>query len=274
MKRQRKAAPPPPPPPPPTDTLGDFLIAQGFVHNDYLLDLNGTLESPPSERTERPWNLPSRLFRFPIEISKRWPDGNRRIGLVHPELVDHPLVQRVAPALETIGLTLDPAGGPNQYGYTRVRIGTWWHACDLGGEGMWTELFETRRFTTDDDIVRAVVHRLDYSGKTGTAQARSVLRQLGVPEPADREDALRLLMRPSSTKPDGGGTHWPLNQVFSADPAAVAWGRVHGLEAGWFVYQSKFLQWSERGRSIWDAVNRGDRAAPIVGKGGQLEFSL
>src|SRR3546814_18959480 len=40
-----------------------------------------------------PWNLPSRLFQFPIEVIRAEQDEPRKIGLRHPLLAAHPFVQ-------------------------------------------------------------------------------------------------------------------------------------------------------------------------------------
>jgi len=99
-----------------SDSLGELLIAKGFVPNEFLLDLNGGLSVPDDMELSAPWNLPSRLFRYPIEVSEPTEESPRRLGLTHPLLADHPFVQLVA--AET-GCEIDPNGAPNEYGYSK-----------------------------------------------------------------------------------------------------------------------------------------------------------
>lgn len=49
-----------------TKPLADLLVGE-FVPNRFLLDTNRTLQSTVAEPGE-PWNLPSRLMRFPLEV--------------------------------------------------------------------------------------------------------------------------------------------------------------------------------------------------------------
>lgn len=123
------------------DDLGAALIEHELVPNAFILDLNHGLTVPYEMELEYPWNLPSRMFQFPIEVTD---DGPRRIGLVHPLLVDHPYVQHVQALL---GTEIDPNGAPNAYGYSKCDTALWWHAVDLICAGMWKELLETQRFT-------------------------------------------------------------------------------------------------------------------------------
>ena len=62
---------------PKPDTIGAALIAHNLVPNEFLLDLNGGLNAGGTERGY-PWNLPSRLFQFPIEVTKQGEDGMRK----------------------------------------------------------------------------------------------------------------------------------------------------------------------------------------------------
>ena len=247
MKAKRKAVAPERPPPPP-DTVGELLVAKGFVYSVYLLDTNHGLGGwEINVKLPPPWNLPSRAFKFPIEVSSQYPDGSRKIGLVHPRLVDHPWVKEVAAALP---FPIDPNGGPNEHGYSKAGLAKWWHACDLI-EGHWRELLETRQFTTDHDIMHAVSYGLDY-GKLSLDDAREILRRLKLPEPADRRAGLKLVRKPAPCPQEKGPIHWPINDKGMVSPGH-AWARIHGIEAGWFGYDRKkrFLQWTERGRQMY-----------------------
>jgi len=79
----------PPPPPPKPDPTADALIAHGFAHNAGLLDINGSLQVRGEVELPYPWNLPSRLFQFPIEVTRQKEDGTRTISLRHPSLAEH-----------------------------------------------------------------------------------------------------------------------------------------------------------------------------------------
>jgi hypothetical protein len=75
--------------------LAEPLVGEGFAPNEFLLETNRTLQSDAADPGE-PWNLPSRLMRFPLEVQRF--KGQLRIGLMHPLPRGHPFVQRVAEA--------------------------------------------------------------------------------------------------------------------------------------------------------------------------------
>lgn len=241
------------------DELGERLVELGLAPNSYLLDNNMTLSVPYGMELPAPWNLPSRLFRFPIEVSRPTATRPRTIGLVHPLLVDHPFVQHVT---ELLGQDIAATGAPNEYGYSKCRLGLWWHAVDLMTAGHWRELLETRRFTTNEDIARAVSHGVRYSrhddkkaaGYIKTANARQVLRAIGTKEPGDRASTILGFSAPSLCRQDKGQEHWPINVSHSSGPFAEAWAMLHGIEDGWFKYdRSGFLQWTQTGRDRFAA---------------------
>jgi len=223
-----------------------------------------------------PWNLPSRLFRFPIEVSEAREEG-RRIGLMHPLLGDHPFVQRVAAEL---GMELDPNGAPNAHGVSKQRTGLWWHAVDLVMAGKWRELLATRHFTTDRDIAWAVVYGLDFSphdaaagcGYISTVAAREIMCAIDSPEPGDRAAILRTFSRPTICRQDSGKEHWPINSGCAVDAEARAWGRILGIEAGWFKHdRAGFLTWTVAGRDRYEA---GDAATFTERATGQVAFAF
>jgi hypothetical protein len=241
------------------DRLAELLLDSGFAPNLFLINNNRTLTAPPETRQEAPWNLPSRLFEFPLEVNPVTYSGKLHIGLMHPLLGDHPFVKQVAAAIRPI--KIKPNGAPNDSGYTQAPA-VWWHALDLIGR--WEDLIATRRFTTDEAIVRAVLYGLDYS-KLRTDEARTILTTLEVPAPRKRIETLQLLMAPHEVKPDGGPAYWPINpkKARQADDAgALAWGRVYGIEAGWFTRKKGYLHWSTNGIAMY-------RGAP-----GQLALPL
>jgi len=241
------------------DALGDCLIEKGFVASRYVLDLNHGLMVPVDMDLPAPWNLPSRLFRFPIAVSEPDDNGVRRIELIHPLLGEHPFVQCVAAEL---GVSLNPDGAPNEYGVGKQGTAIWWHAVDLVTAGNWRELIETRRFTTDDDIARAVAYGLSHSPANGESgrgyltakDARALLNANGSVEPTDRLGLLHYFAPPLLCRQDSGRDRWPINETVSMDAASAAWGRVLGIECGWFAYdRAGFLVWKAKGRDLFAA---------------------
>lgn len=260
------------------DALGDKIIEAGLAPNGFILDLNSGLSVPRGFELPAPWNLPSRLFRFPIEVCKPRGDRPRTIGLRHPGLAAHPFVQSVETAL---GEALDPYGAPNEYGYSTCEQGLWHHAVDLITAGEWRALLETSDFTTPGNIFNAVGFGLRYSGNNETgkrdgyltiAEAREIMDELGAFEPSDRAATIRELSKPVSCNPEGkkGGEHWPINGKTSS-PEDDAWSFIFGIEDGWFEYdRSGHLNWSQKGRDRYAA---GD-AATYVETSGQAAFAF
>lgn len=257
-----------------TDELGARIIAEGFAPNEYLLNLNGSLAVPYGFPLPAPWNLPSRMFKFPIAVRK--PDGDepRHLGLHHPALAAHPFVQRVEAAL---GVTLDPNGAPNKHGYSQCRNFQWFHAIDPVCAGRWRELLETAEFTTPRDIFNAVVFGLQSSHHSGArkgyltvAEARAIMEELGASEPDSRSAALLELDEPMPCRLDDKAMRWPINGKASS-PEDTAWSAIIGIEEGWFEYdRAGFLNWSEKGRDRYAA---GD-ASIYVEATGQAAFAF
>ncbi len=256
------------------DELGAQIIAEGFAPNDYLLDLNSSLNVPHGFPLPAPWNLPSRMFQFPIEVCKPKGGEPRRLGLHHPALAAHPFVQHVEKAL---GITIDPNGAPNEHGVSRCRDFQWFHAVDLVCAGRWLELLETDRFTTPRDIFNAVAHGLQFShhsssrkGYLTIGEARTIMDELGACEPDCRAAPMLEFHQPMPCKSDGKNTSWPINGKASS-PEDTAWAAIIGIEDGWFEYdRSGFLNWSEKGRDRYAA---GD-AATYVEATGQAAFAF
>ena len=237
------------------DALGEQLVAEGLAGSAYLLSINRTLSVPHGFELPAPWNLPSRLFRFPIEVSQPTKERPRRIGLMHPDLGGHPFVQHVEAVL---GIALDRDGAPNEYGHSNTALGLWWHACDLICAGQWRALLETAGYTTPGDVFRAVATGLRYSPDRGTgkrqghlsiADARTIMDELGASEPDDRAAIIRDLLEPSPCRSDDKAVFWPINGSASSSEDD-AWTFILGIEDGWFEYdRSGHLQWSELGRN-------------------------
>jgi hypothetical protein len=248
-----------------------------YIPSDYVLGLNGSLMVPVGMELPAPWDLPSRVFRFPITVGAAAEDGTRRFGLMHPLLGDHPFVRRVEAEL---GVTLDPEGTPNEHGFTKAHTALWWHAVDLVSSGHWRDLLETRQFTTSEDIAGAVAYGLDYSsyedkrarGHITTSEARIIMGEIGYAEPAERLPILRQLSEPSACASEKGTVRWPINNGGGMDAGSRAWSRIFGIEAGWLKHDAAgFLQWTTLGR---DAYAAGDDLTFTQQKTGQGAFAF
>lgn len=255
----------------PRDEIGDRLIAEGLAHNSFLLDLNHALTVPHDWTLPAPWNLPSRLFRFPIEVSE-YQQGGRRLGLMHPALVDHPFVKHVS---QVMGMAIPAGGAPNPYGYTKTGLGMWWHAVDLISAGRWQDALDTRQFTTDAHLLQAVTFSLSCGREEGDAltpaEARHIFDVLGVACPADPNAILCSFPRPGSVTADDKVERWPVNTGCDA-PGDTAWAIVIGLETGWFAKdRSGHLQWTRLGR---DRHQAGPSATFIEQSSGQGAFAF
>lgn len=258
------------------DELGERLIEAGFAPNGYILDINHTLTVPHTFDLPAPWNLPSRLFRFPIEVSQPRKDYPRRIGLMHPDLAEHPFVRHVE---ATLGIELERDGAPDDYGVSKTRTALWWHAVDLVSAGHWRELLATSDFTTPGDIFGAIAYGLRYSGHDedrkrngilSTQDARTIMDELGATEPTSRAATIREFSEPRSCKSDGKTEHWPINGRASSREDE-AWAFIFGIEDGWFEYdRAGHLGWSERGRDRYAA---GD-SATFTEAGGQVAMAF
>ncbi len=250
------------------DGLATQIVERGLAASTFLLDINRSLAVPGDFPMPYPWNLPSRLFQFPIEVSADNGDGTC-LGLMHPLLAAHPFVQHVEAAL---GLTLDAHGAPNAHGVSKARNGQWWHAVDLVSAGQWRALLDTLEYTTAEDIARAVAYGLTYSrhdgkptGHLSPVEARAIMAAIDAPEPAIRRGMLAF-STPCACKPDTGAVHWPIN--YPTLPAnEVTWALIHGIEDGWFAHdRSGFLHWTEQSRERYTA-GEADTFTTATGQG-------
>ena len=237
---------------PKPDTVGDALIQNGFVPNSFLLEINRALTTPSDMEMPYPWNLPSRLFTFPIEITRQLDDGSRKMSLRHPLLAEHPFVKRIE---ETIAVQIASDDEPHGYG-------EWWHAVDLISRRMSRELLDTARFTTPEHIACAVSYGLDYSphegkkrmGYISAKDAREVMDAIDAPEPQDMDGLIKQhFLPPAETDP----SRWPINQAVRDQPYANAWGHILGIEAGYFAHdRAGFLGWTALGRERFPPQER------------------
>lgn len=240
------------------DTLGAALVDHGFAPNVAILGINNSLSVPQEFELPAPWNLPSRMFRFPIEVCPPDRDRPRKIGLRHPLLAGHPYVQHVEALL---GFEINRNGAPNRHGYSTAPTARWWHAVDLVSTGKWRELLATQEFTEPVCIMNAVAYGCRYShyedkkasGYITTAEAREIMREVGATEPDERGAIIRAFSAPMVCSQDKGSEHWPINtgRLCAED---VGWGMILGIEDGWFRYdRSGHLQWSELSRERYAA---------------------
>ena len=257
------------------DNLGRTLVKNGLAPNLLLLDMNTSLSVPHGFDLPAPWNLPSRMFRFPIEVATPEKNQPRRIGLRHPLLADHPYVRHVETLL---GYEIDREGAPNRYGVSSGLTVRWWHAVDLVTAGKWRELLQTQAFTEPAYIMQAVSFGCRYthhedrraSGYLSIAEAREIMRAVGAIEPKERGTTVRSFTAPGPCLQGKGSEHWPINAVrLCAEDEA--WGFILGIEDGWFRYdRSGFLQWSALGRERYAA---GD-SATYTEASGQAAFAF
>lgn len=230
------------------------LIENGMGTNAFLLDINRALSS--TVPLTAPWNLPSRLFQFPVEVSKGDSEGQRKIGMMHPALGEHPFIKHVE---KITGQPLSPDGAPNEYGVSNQPTAQWWHAVDLVSSGHWRELIQTQQFTTPALIAQAVGfgldHRPDASRGMTTADARVVMLALDFAEP-DAVAHLCEVMEKPQLHTHSNGKSWTVRANHGTRGAAKTWGLILGLELGWFVYdRSGFLAWTQKGRDRFEAGN-------------------
>jgi hypothetical protein len=248
------------------DHLAERLVADGIFPNLYQVEHDGSIATWRTQvEYPYPWKLPSRLFRFPAQ-TYRGPDGTRRIGVLHPLLLEHPVIQE----LIAKGYELSSAEEcVNEHGVSAnfIHHGTWWHAVDLI-QSHPRELVATRRFTTDADIAGAVRYRCSYPHDKGPltrllAEMREVMAALGTPEPTGGSvTVLATFDEPMALHGDGSGKkskpRWPINTsraLRSEEGSLLAWAYIHGIEGGWFQNHGGYLHWSEKGRSCWAELN-------------------
>ncbi|MBW6533184.1 hypothetical protein KZ820_20780 [Sphingomonas sp. RRHST34] len=204
-----------------------------------------------------PWNLPSRLIQYPLDMTAPHGDVPRRIALRHPALAGHPLVQQIADAT---GVEVEPYGLSNRHGI-RNDYGEYHHAVDLICEFQWRELLETRAFTTEDSIASAVTHGLSSSphdrnrkGYLAPSEARQIMAAIDAPEPENAAGLLQIFAAPALSNQGEGGKGWPINCLCGAERYSRAWAKIVGIERGWFAYdRAGFLQWAEEGRTRYAA---------------------
>lgn len=194
------------------------------------------------------------MFRFPVEIHLANANNPTRIGLMHPELSDHPFVKHIEKLIEC---TIEREPLVNRHGYSNAYNAIWWHAVDLISAGEWRGLLETAQFTDARQIMNAIVYGCRYShhsrnsphGYISTGDARQIMREIGSSEPNARNRQIHQFNAPRASKQENGAEHWPINSPGSICSEEMAWSFIHGIEDGLFEYdRAGFLQWSALGR--------------------------
>lgn len=230
---------------PNVDPLRDALIAAGFAPNGYILDLNRGVS------IDGPVDLPSRLFRFPVEYMDRKRTGaESRLLLRHPLLRDYPAVAAFLDDIEAkTGFRAEWAD-QDEFGRDFGAQGRWWHAVDLCSDKHWQDLLRTKQFTDRDCIFGAVRIGLEHK-MLALKHARSIMVDLESAEPFDRSaDAL------------AGKGLWPFkdgDKKFIAPNItpkgeAGAWLTIHGMEDGWLAYVGKYLSVTKAGMERREAA--------------------
>ncbi|MBS7671346.1 hypothetical protein [Croceicoccus gelatinilyticus] len=226
------------------DPVSEKFIEAGYSPNEFILDMNGCLSSPP--QTEKPWNLPCRLMNFPVIYGPVVVLDGEPIGRVvsasHPLILDHPFVKEVFELLET-----EPTYVQGSQVKYQNKLMTWYHAVDLVSAGRLDDLLDTLQFTTTKDVVSALAYGLRYGAEKGghvtTLQARQALERLGIEEiPADAP-AVAQYLETGPVNPES------INFPGQRDEDFEAWTLIHGIERGYFGYKSRFLRWNAKAKT-------------------------
>lgn len=239
------------------DPIGEAIASLGIVRGSALLDLDECLMVPGAFKLANPWALPSRLFIFPIGVTKCRPREQRQLYLLHPELQPHPFVGWIERKLNVEILPAPPA---NAESMITASDRQWQHALDLVTTGEIEGLHNTRRFTTDAHIFRAVVLALVRHGPSrerpnplfDVHAARLLLNLSGVPEPArPMLDLASCVQPPKPQHIRSFTTHWLVEAGYNP-PEKIAWAVIHMIEAGYAFYNfNGYLEWSELGKEIF-----------------------
>lgn len=169
------------------------LVANGLADR-YSVSLGYHPRDPLHAERPAPWNVPSRLFRFPYRFH-RPAGGSTRIRLKHPALSGHPHIVFLA----------ERTGFPVEVDPRDQEAGAWQHAIDLCSDADWRTLLDLRHFTTRAAIAAAVSVAL-RSPRLSLANARRVLAAIDCPEPLDRSAAILIGVRRDEHKGTGAAS--------------------------------------------------------------------
>lgn len=225
------------------DELGERLVELGLSPNIYILDINGALTADEFG-DEAPWNLPSRVMRFPIvygapSYDKDGKPVDRCLSLMHPDLSNHPFVKKVERLLSR-SITFEDASKVKY----QTKHAQWWHAVDLISSGHYNELIETRNFTTDEGLLAAASYALSYGpDKSGqgyiTLQQARALCDLVAAQMANGADLdLSDFLDKAPPKEGEINIHRRFDKI---EEIAIL---IAGIERGAFRYKGRFLRWT------------------------------
>ncbi|WP_244479489.1 MT-A70 family methyltransferase [Rhizobium sp. Leaf384] len=222
----------------PPDQVREAILAAGLAGNGFLLDLNRGLSGPANVQ------LPSRLFRFPVEYMdrKRFGGDVSRILLRHPLLWER---EDVAPLLHEIEAKtgVRPEWQDlDEFGRDFGAQWRWFHAVDLCTDSHWKDLLETLQFTEREEVFGAVKFALECKSLS-VKNARSIMAHLSNSEPDDRSVSL---LHGKDLMPYDDGKKL-ISPNISTRGEAGAWLVIHGLEDKFFKYAGKFLSVSAAG---------------------------
>ncbi|WP_080580050.1 MT-A70 family methyltransferase [Sinorhizobium fredii] len=218
---------------PANDALADALVATGLAPSKYILHLNRGLTNPAA------LDLPSRLFRFPVEFM----DAERGGGESRL-LLRHPLVWQVLQVTDFLAdieqkIGVRPVWEPlDEFGRDFGEKWRWYHAVDLCNDKHWQGLLKTARFTDREKIFSAV--KLGLEGKSlSLKNARSVMAELESVEPEIAASAEIMLGKALMPYQHDKGKL--ISPNISDRNETGAWLVIHGLEDGFFNYVGNHL---------------------------------
>jgi len=239
------------------DPVGEALTALGVVRGPALLDLDECLMVPQTLKLGYPWNLPSRLFIFPVGVTPYRAREVRQLYLLHPELREHPFVAWIE---RETGVQVATETPPAVSSAITAADRQWQHATDLVTAGEIFGLHQTRRFTSDSYIFKALVRALVRNGPSrdrpapmfDVHAARLLLQLSGVAEPSGNcSEMPRHVLAPEPQKIKPFSSHW-LVQAAKEAPENVAWTLIHMIESGYAFYNFYgHLEWSESGKEFF-----------------------
>lgn len=230
------------------DPVRAAVLAAGLAPNAFILDLNRGPSIGPAI------DLPSRLFRSPIEFMDRKRGGNEsRLLLRHPLLRDVPEIAAFILDVETkTGLTV-AWEAVDEFGRDFGKTWRWYHAVDLCGDKHWKDLLDTRQFTDSAFIFNAVSLNLQSKGRLSVKNARAIMAALESVEPEGRS-AADLAGKGLWPYRDGSKKYIAPN--IRDRNEASAWLVIHGIEDGWLAYVGGHLSVTEEGMQRREAASR------------------
>ncbi|MDP9875608.1 MT-A70 family methyltransferase [Agrobacterium tumefaciens] len=228
------------------DPLQEKIVSAG-LEAKFLLELNRGLTTPGT------LDLPSRLFRFPIEFMSR----QRRNGAESKLLLRHPLLREVPQVAAFIAEVEAKTGCAveweplAEFGRDLGAGWRWYHATDLCNDKHWRDLLSTQMFTDPDCIFRAVGLALNSRGALSTRNARALMVELGSVEPADRSAGA---LSGKALFPYRDGKKKFISPNISLRDEAGAWLAIHGIEDKWLAYVGSYLSVTEEGMARREAA--------------------